>query len=42
MQFYVEKETERERAYTFSWNEIFGTKILVNDSVVVVTSATGY
>lgn len=42
MEFYAERETARDRAITLSWWEMFGTKIVVNDSVIVVTSATGY
>lgn len=40
--FNVEYETLRSRAVTFSWWEMFGVKILRNESVIILTSAGGY
>ena len=41
-EFNREKETLRDRAETFSWWEMFGVKILHNESVIIMTSAGGY
>lgn len=42
MEFYAEREIARDRAITLSWWEMFGVKVIVDDSVIVVTSATGF
>ncbi len=38
-EFFFEEETKRDRAVTASWWEMFGVKILRNDSVRILTSA---
>lgn len=41
-EFSFEEETKRDRVITASWWEMFGVKILRNESVIVLTSAGGY
>jgi len=41
-EFAFEEETKRDRVITASWWEMFGVKILRNESVIVLTSAGGY
>jgi len=41
-EFSMEREKQRDRAMTFSWWEMFGVKILHNESVIIMTSAGGY
>ena len=41
-EFSFEEETKRDRMVTASWWEMFGVKILRNESVIVLTSIGGY
>ncbi len=41
-EFNFEEETKRDRMITASWWEMFGVKILRNESVIIVTSLGGY
>ncbi len=41
-EFNFEEETKRDRTVTASWWEMFGVKILRNESVIILTSVGGY
>jgi len=41
-EFNFEEETKRDRTVTASWWEMFGVKILRNESVIIMTSMGGY
>jgi len=41
-EFNRERESMRDRGETFSWWEMFGTTILHDDSIVIITTAGGY
>lgn len=42
LRFFEEEETKRDRAVTFSWFEMYGVKIIHNESVIVITTAGGF